>query len=520
MSSALSSVDEYTQKQADRQAQDAHTPHRLNFQPFEPDLTSYPLDKDFLKHHTILSLQQAMEQGSLSAYQLSLHCLKMIQSENPHLNAVLEINPDTLTIARQRDTERREGHVRSPLHGLPILLKGNIGTQDQLSTTAGAQVLQGAHALEDAFLVQNLREAGAIIIGKANLSEWANWYTTTSINGFSVLGGQTHNPHGAFDVGGSSSGSAVALAAHLVPLSIGSETTGSLVYPASQNGVMTLKPSLGLISRSGIIPITEAFDTAGPMAHTITDLALLMNTLAASADPTDPRSAAAASLIGSDFTRFLHNDALKGLKVGLIQRDTTSLHWRQEDADFIAKIEDLLLQASAIVKPCQDLLTYLAPDTLNDFLQQGFDVLRIGFRVDLEHYLQTQGAHVPVHSLEEIINFNAANPEKCVPYGQDLLEQSASTTTEEMATYEALKQSVIQAHQNLYHTVKEHLKVDFFIDLSNYAAIIHSRAAYPAVTLPIGHRSSGEPLGMTLFADYLSDAHLLGYAYALEQIQN
>jgi amidase len=256
----------------------------LNFAPFAADLSTLSADKiaafdHWLPHADVRRIREAFTAGELDSYTLTLYCLARIQ-RYAKLNAVIELNPDALTIARTLDAERTTGKLRGALHGLPILLKDNVATGDQMHNTAGAKVMEDARADRDAFVAARIRDAGLVIIGKANLTEWANFMTNESNNGFSALGGQTINPHGAYDVGGSSSGSAAAVAAGLVPLSIGSETSGSIIYPAGQHSIVGIKPSLGVVSRDHVIPITDAMDTLGPMARTVEDAALLLNVIA------------------------------------------------------------------------------------------------------------------------------------------------------------------------------------------------------------------------------------------------
>ncbi|MCB0034587.1 MAG: hypothetical protein KDE51_11230, partial [Anaerolineales bacterium] len=271
----------FVNRQVERQYGDvAYTGKRpLDLAPFAAALADFSERQaaavgELISGKTIIALQSLFASGQLSTTELVLFYLQRIGRYDDHrLNSFLAVNPDALKIAQQLDEERAAGQVRSRLHGIPVLLKDNIATADRMPTTAGAAVLANATTKRDAFIAQRLREAGAVILGKGNLSEWANFMTSTSANGFSVLGGQARNPYGRFDVGGSSAGSAVAVAADLVTISIGSETAGSIVYPASQNAVVGLKPSLGAVSRDHIVPITAAMDTAGPMGRTVTDVA-------------------------------------------------------------------------------------------------------------------------------------------------------------------------------------------------------------------------------------------------------
>ncbi|HEX7975043.1 MAG TPA: amidase family protein [Anaerolineales bacterium] len=269
---------------------------------------------------SILELQARMASGELAARQLAeqyLERIAAIDRQGPELNSVIELNPDALAAAEALDRERAGGRVRGPLHGIPLLLKDNIDTGDRMTTTAGSLALEGSIAAQDAFLAGRLREAGAFFLGKANLSEWANFRSTHSVSGWSSRGGQVRNPY-ALDRSpcGSSSGSAVAVAANLCAAAVGTETDGSIICPAHTNGIVGLKPTLGLVSRSGIIPIAHSQDTAGPMARTVTDVAILLGALAGP-DEGDPDTAASQGKLYSDYTQFLLKDGLKGARLGV-----------------------------------------------------------------------------------------------------------------------------------------------------------------------------------------------------------
>jgi amidase len=261
---------------------------------------------------TILQMQAQMQRGALTSKQIVTAALERIQAvdrEGPRLNAVIEINPDALELAETLDRERAAGQVRGPLHGIPVLIKDNIDTHDRMTTTSGSLALEGSIPPRDAFLVTRLREAGAVLLGKTNLSEWANFRSTRSVSGWSSRGGQTRNPY-ALDRSpcGSSSGSAVAVSAGLAPLAVGTETDGSVICPSQTNGVVGIKPTLGLISRSGIVPIAHSQDTAGPMARTVTEAALLLGALTG-VDPRDPATADSQGKAYADYTPFLRADA-------------------------------------------------------------------------------------------------------------------------------------------------------------------------------------------------------------------
>ena len=466
----------------------------LDFTPFAEALEAFTPERcarlDTLLHGaTIPMIQRCYADGTLTVHELLTYYLDRIQ-RYAYLNAVIELNPDVL------HTEPAQG----PLYGIPVLLKDNIATGDRMHTTAGAKALENAHADRDAFIVARLRAAGALIIGKANLSEWANYMTSKSANGFSVLGGQTRSPYGRFDVSGSSSGSAAAVAANLVTVSIGTETSGSLISPASQNAVVTLKPSLGLISRDRIIPITDAQDTAGPMTRSVTDLALLLNTLAG-IDEADTQTAAAVSLSEVDFTDYLDVDGLQGLRLGLRQYDE---ELRPGDAAITQSIVATLEAAGARVFPVT------LPSQPVDYLP----VLDYGMRVGVDAYLQATGA--PFRTLADIIDFNAADLPNRAPFGQDLLEKVRDTPLT-AAEYAELVAGNRATTGYLIRGALADQRLDALVSLGNYATALYAPAGFPALTVPAGQRDTGEPVGVTFFGDYLDDARLVRVAYAFEQ---
>ena len=403
--------------------------------------------------------------------------------------------------------------MRGALHGIPIALKGNIATGDGMTTTAGARVLLGAHADRDAFLVTALRGAGAVILGKNNLSEWANFYANESVNGYSTLGGHTRHPIGQFDVGGSSSGSCAAVALGLIPVSIGSETTGSIVYPASQNGVVGLKPSIGLISRDRIIPITDAFDTAGPIGRTVADVAALTSILASGVDLNDSATLAASEMFGTDFSAGLRSDALNGVRVGLVGRESL---YRDADDVMRAVIVRRLTAAGAVVVDVPPMWDFIGNERDGQLGKDSLEVMIRGFRLGLEAYLAAQGERVPVQRMADIVAFNQADAASRIPSGQELIIAAADATPDALAEYPALAAGVVSAYANAVREALTAHGVAVLADFSNYASPYHSRAGFPAVTLPTGTRESGEPLGVTFFAEAFSDARLLAYAFAFE----
>ena len=453
----------------------------------------------FLETATIPDIQARFVSAELDAETLVLYCLQRTQAfDENKLNSVLELNPDALEIARALDTEREDGKVRGSLHGIPVLLKDNIATGDKLHTSAGALALKDARGDTDAFIVERLRDAGAIILGKANLSELSNYMTSESVNGYSTLGGHTRNPYGRFDVGGSSSGPSVAASANFATVTVGTETAGSLIYPAGQNSVVAFKPSLGAVSRDRIIPITEAQDTAGPIGRNVTDVAVLLSVLTAE-DKSDPRAADAATLSELDFTSFLEPNALQGKRIGVIKSIGLESNLKQ---DVIGAFEEA--GAEVVEVTWQPARVNYVP------------VLEYGIKHDLQAYFDTVGEASPVRSLIEVIAFNKANLEVAAPYGQDLLEAAQEAELSE-TDYEAM---VSANEQKAVDSIRSQLtenNLDAFLSVSNELSGDYAPAGFPAITVPAGYKASGEPVGITLLGDYLSDAELIGIAYAFEQ---
>lgn len=491
--------EEYSAHQARRQASDNHGALRrtLDFAPFAAELAELGAGQQALTElalgKTAAQLSEVQATGQLSAEQLTLLHLQRIRDlDAGQFNSVLELNPQALSDARKLDAERRAGQVRSALHGLTVLIKDNIAVAG-LHNSAGAAVLGQALAQADAPLAAQLRAAGAVLLGKANLSEWSNFMTEDSVNGFSVLGGHTRNPYGPFDVGGSSSGPAAAVALDLATFAVGTETSGSLIYPGSQNALAVLKPSRGLVSRTGIIPITEAQDTAGPVARSVADLALLFGALVGH-DPHDPVTVAAR-----DFRLPLSLDAqaLQGQRVGLILPPDWDPSARQA-------VEQGLRAAGAVATT----LPFTEPEL--DWMT----VMLHGMQRDLPHYLRSAGA--PVTTLAEIVAFNAERPAERAPYGQSLLEKALDP--QQQVSSEAYEAARTQNRERATAALDLALQnVDWLLSLSNELSGVYSAAGYPALTVPAGQYERGEPFGVTFIGPLLSDGRLIQAAYAYEQ---
>lgn len=473
----------------------------------------------------IAELQTAMAEGRLSASELvELYRARIgaLDDAGPRLNAVVELNPDAPTEAMQLDAERAAGHVRGPLHGIPVLLKDNIDAAG-MATTAGSLALAGHRPGRDAHLVARLREAGAVILGKANLSEWANFRSTRSASGWSALGGQTRNPH-VLDRSpcGSSSGPAVAVAAGLAPLAVGTETNGSILCPAAVNGVVGIKPTVGLVSRHGIVPIAPSQDTAGPMAQRVADAAALLNALAGT-DTRDESTSAAAANIPEDYTAFLDPDALRGARIG-VMRKAMGFH-DGVDRVMEATIAALRAAGAEIIDPA-DLSTH------GQFARPSFDVLLHEFRPALEAYLDESGA--PVRTLEALMDFNRVNADREMPwFGQELFEMAAEKGPLTDPAYHRARDDArrLAGAEGIDAAMGRHrldallttavgpawpvdpVNGDHFRGAGYSAAAV---AGYPSVTVPAG-QVHGLPLGIVFMGAPWSEPRLIAIAYAFEQ---
>lgn len=491
--------------------------------------TPAPADKvsdDFeLNETTIDALQQKMQQGvytSKSITEMYLQRIASIDREGPALHAVIEINPEALAIAEAMDQERKAGKIRGPLHGIPVLIKDNIDTGDQMMTTAGSLAMEGNKAGKDAFIVAQLRAAGAVLLGKTNLSEWANFRSTRSSSGWSSRGGQTKNPC-VLDRNpcGSSSGSGAAVAANLCAVAVGTETDGSVIAPASFCGVVGIKPTVGLCSRSGIIPISKTQDTAGPMTRTVRDAAILLGVLTG-ADPNDPVTQESTGKTHPDYTVFLNADALKGKTIGVEKR---ALKGHEGVVDlYKAAIETLKQQGATIVEV----------ELLNQYKDLGdaeFDVMLYEFKDGLNRYLSA--ANAKVKSLADVIAFNKNNADKAMPYfKQELLEMSEAKGDISSKEYtEALKKS--QSSRKIIDDMMGKLKLDAICgvsiglphptDLVNgdantgfYFCPPAAMAGYPHITVPMG-KVHELPAGLSFIAGAYREPELLSMAYAYEQ---
>jgi amidase len=485
-------------------------------------------DADFpLPEATIDQLQAKMTSGEYSSVSITRLYLKRIDAidrRGPALNAVIEINPDALTIAAAMDAERKAGKVRGPLHGIPVLIKDNINSGDKMMTTAGSLALEGHHAAKDAFIVGQLRAAGAVLLGKTNLSEWANFRSTRSTSGWSSRGGQTKNPYLlARNPSGSSAGSGSAVSANLCAVAIGTETNGSVVSPSSCNGIVGIKPTVGLLSRSGIIPISATQDTAGPMARTVKDAALLLGVLTG-VDPDDSVTAESKDKSHSDYTSFLDPGGLKGKRIGVEKSFLSSGH-----EGVLALFQDALTllkaQGATIVE-------VELQKQLSDANSVEGTVLQYEFKDGLNKYLAsaTDGR---VRSLTDVIAFNRQNAAKAMPYfKQETLERSDARGGLDSAEYtEALKK--LLTARTVIDDLMRLNQLDAICGTTNGVACCidlisgdyrtgpgfsgpAAMAGYPHITVPMGTVME-LPVGISFVGGAYTEPQLLGMAYAYEQ---
>ena len=476
----------------------------------------------------IATLQAAMQSGKTTSQALVrayLSRIRAIDKSGPRINSVIELNPDAIRIARELDKERKAGKTRGPLHGIPVLIKDNIATQDAMQTTAGSLALVGARAPRDAFVVTRLREAGAVILGKTNLSEWANFRSTRSTSGWSSRGGLTKNPY-ALDrnTSGSSSGSGAAIAASLAAVAVGTESDGSIVSPAQANGIVGFKPTLGLISRDGIVPIAHSQDTSGPMARTVADAAALLSVLAG-ADARDGVTKEAASR-ATDYSKFLDRDGLKGKRIGVVR------------GQFGGK-NDL---ASAVVEKALDVLKARGatlidlPELPNasKYGQSEYDVLLYEFKADMAAYLAEFAPNLPIKSLADIITFNEKNRDRVMPYfAQEHMARAAAKCGLDSKEYlDALANNLKFSREEGIDKALQDSQLDAlvapsgspawltdFIRGDNSGGGFSSPAAvagYPHITVPAGF-VSGLPVGISFVGTAWSEPKLIAMAYAFEQ---
>ena len=503
-------------------------PDKAEAAPAEPPPPAAPAPFE-LAELTISQLQEGMQSGKWTARQLVEKYLARIEEldrKGPALHAVLETNPDALAIADALDAERKAQKVRGPLHGIPILIKDNIATADKMETTAGSLALVGGKPPRDAFVAARLRAAGAILLGKTNLSEWANFRSTHSSSGWSGRGGQCRNPY-ALDrtPSGSSSGSGAGAAANFAAAAVGSETDGSILSPSSASSLVGIKPTLGLLSRAGIIPIAHSQDTAGPMARTVADAAILLGAMTG-VDERDPATGESRGKGLTDYSKFLDPHGLKGARIGVARKKLFG-YSAATDHVIEAALGVLKDQGAVLVDPA-DIAT------VGQFDDTELLVLLYEFKADLNKYLAELGPGAPVHTLAEIIEWNRKNREKEMPFfGQEILLMAEKKGPLSSAEYKKAlaKNHLLSRAKGIDATLAKH-KLDaivaptqgpaWLIDLVNgdsgggSSTTPPAVAGYPSITVPAGF-ASGLPVGVSFIGRAWSEATLIKLAFAYEQ---
>lgn len=478
-----------------------------------------------LEEVTIDELQKEYQSGKLTAVEVVRAYIERIEATDQNgkkLNSILQLNPDAISIAKQLDKERKEGKVRSPLHGIPVVLKDNIDTFDKMNTTAGAIALKDSKPLKDAFIVTKLREAGAIILGKSNLSEWANFHSNVSSSGWSALGGQTKNP---YDITrnpcGSSAGSGVAVSANFTVFAIGTETNGSIVCPANANGIVGIKPTVGLLSRSGIIPISFTQDTPGPMARTVRDAAIALGIMVGT-DESDSKTIDSEGHFHTDYTQFLKVDGLKGKRLGFYRAPMGG--YFKLDSMMYKTVEFLKSQGAEIVE-----IDKISPVNVGG---DSFQVLLYEFKAGLNDYFNSLGENAPVKSLEELIKLTQLDKVE-MQFDHDLLNQAQAKGDLNSKEYKnALAKMLVNMRDNGIDKVMADNKLDGFVSVTggpawktdpilgdNFLTSSSSPAAiagYPNISVPMGF-IDGLPVGISFFGKAWSEPILLEMAYSYEQ---
>lgn len=485
-----------------------------------------------LHEATIDDLQQGMREGRLTARSITEQYLARIEALNrqgPELRAIIEVNPEALAIADALDAERKSGVVRGPLHGIPIALKDNIDTHDRMTTTAGSLALEGSIPAQDSFVAARLREAGAVLIAKANMSEWAYWRGLNASSGWSARGGQCRNPYGLDRTPcGSSSGSGVAVAANMVAVAIGTETGGSIMCPASINGVVGVKPTVGLWSRAGIIPISHSQDSAGPMTRTVRDAAIVLGAVCG-VDPRDRATAASEGRFHRDYTQFLDPAGLKGARLGIV-RNLPGFDDRVL-ALFERAVADLRAAGAEIVDPAN----LPGMDAASVFQSLPIVVLNHEFKTNINAYFASLGPSARVKSLQDLIAFNEAHRDtELAFFGQERLIMSERTTGLDAPEYTRAVAAIQRAtRQDGIDAVVERHRLDALVAPTSGPAwlIDHIRgdrfdggdsagtaaiAGYPDISVPMG-LVAGLPVGLSFFGTAWSEPTLLKVAYAYEQ---
>ncbi|RKN78960.1 amidase family protein [Paenibacillus ginsengarvi] len=471
-----------------------------------------------IEEASITDLQRALACKELSSFELVQAYMERIAAHDRQgagINAVLELNPDALFIAEAMDEERSRGTLRGPLHGIPILLKDNIDTADGMHTSAGSLALAGHYAREDAFLVLLLRLAGAVILGKTNMTEWANYMAKDMPGGYSSRGGQTLNPYGPgrFDAGGSSTGSGAAVAAGFAAAAVGTETSGSILDPAACNSVVGIKPTLGRISRRGVIPLSHSQDTPGPLARTVSDAALLLGAMCA-VDPLDAATARSGGREQLNVSCLPLTGGLKGKRIGIPRRFYADSLPAEESKLFEEVVRELSGAGAIVVDPADI-------GSTEELESRNSSVFRHEFKAGLNAYLNRLPTGLPVRSLEELIAFNKANPEKMLKYGQYVLEKAEETSgylTEPGYIRDRLSDIRLSRKEGIDKVMDEY-RLDALLFPDSNGESIAAKASYPSIAVPAGYLSNGRPFGIMFTGRAFTEQVLIRIAHAFELLR-
>lgn len=455
--------------------------------------------------------------------QAYLERIEAIDKDGPALGSIIQVNPDALEIAEALDKEMKDGKVRGPMHGIPVVLKDNIDTHDKMATTAGSKALMNSHPLQDSYIAKKLREAGAVIIGKANLSEWANFRGELSTSGWSGLGGQTKNPYDlSRNPCGSSSGSAVSVSANLTVIAIGTETNGSIVCPSHQNGIVGIKPTVGLLSRSGIIPISFTQDTPGPMARTVRDAAICLGAMVG-IDSADSKTLASEGKYYTDYTQFLKKDGLKGKRIGLFT-EPLGVNFKV-DSLMNAAVEYLESQGAQVIS--------IDKISTGGAENASFEVMLYEYKDGLNNYFKSLGPDAPIKNIEDLIEFNLSDTTELMYFNQKYLEMARDKGDLNSQEYKtALATMMKGTREEGIDRVMNENKLDAIIaptgspawktDLINGdsfqlgSSSPAAQSGYPNITVPMGF-VEGLPVGISFFGRQWSEPLLIEIAYSYEQ---
>ncbi|WP_010631160.1 amidase family protein [Sporolactobacillus vineae] len=467
-----------------------------------------------LEEATISELQSALKAGRFTSKQLVQHYLDRIKKFDQNgagLNAVLELNPEILHEAEASDVRRSVNPDVGPLFGIPLLIKDNIGTAQPLHTTAGSTALADHQPEQDAFLVKQLKAAGALILGKTNLTEFANFMAEKMPNGYSALGGQVLNPYGrAFDVGGSSAGTGAAVAANLAAAGVGTETSGSILSPASSNSLVGIKPTVGVVSRSGLVPLAHSQDTAGPMARTVKDAVLLLNVMTG-VDEEDEETVWSQGDVKKDYTVYLKRSGLRGTRLGVDRSFLESVS-EEKVKIFDQALKKMTEKGAAVLDP-------VVIESAEKLENHHSSVMYREFKFDINRYLEKLPETAPVHSLADVIAFNKEHADAELKYGQAVLIKSESLSSD-LGNRQYLADRAddirLSRKEGLDAVIKSR-HLDALVFAGYHGCDLAAKAGYPSITVPAGYTEEGEPVGITFTGLAFSEPKLIELAYAFEQ---